>query len=254
MQSSGGTLVALLLAQRADSVALLDVYCGQLVPCAEAFPRERAAIAKVTISSERTFEEQCESFRPDHSVLVLRHPCHAYVSLLRKRYASSSGTPDDKLARFERAFRERESFDAVVRYEDLVFRSTIALDVLRAVDPTLTTAALEFARTPTEIVAAARKVPALDAEHRLTWAKGNADARGLDARRVFKLIPTDVKHHVESLCPEATAAFDQYYDEMFPAWRVALGGWWDDRIYPRVRTTASKSRMAARRAVQAGRR
>ena len=252
MQSSGATLVALLLAQRADSVALLDVYCGQLVPCADVFPRDRAAIAKVTISSERTFEEQCARFRPDHSVLVLRHPCHTYASLLRKRYAAMSGTPDDKLARFERAFRERESFEAVVRYEDLVFHSALALDVLRTVDPTLTTAALRFGRTPTEIVTVARRVPALDAEHLAAWANGNADARGVDPRRAFKAIPADLRHHVESLCPVATAAFDRYYDEMFPAWRVALGGWWDDRIYPKVRTTASKSRMAARRAVQTG--
>lgn len=254
MQSSGATLVALLLAQRADSIALLDVYCGRLVPRADAFPRERPAIAKVTISSECTDEEQRARFEPDHSVLVLRHPYHTYVSLLRKGYASMGGGADDKLTRFEEAFRDRGSFAAVVHYEDLVFRSALAIDGLRTVDPTLTATALAFARTPVEIVAAARSVPALDAEYRESWAKGNADARGLDPRRVFKVVPAELRRHIESRCPEATAYFEQYYDDMFPAWRVALGAWWDDAIYPRVRTTASKSRKVARRAVHAGRR
>jgi hypothetical protein len=253
MQSSGATLAALLLAQRADSVALLDVYCGRLVPARSAFPAEHTAIAKVTFSSVCSFEEQRARFEPDRTVLVLRHPCHAYVSLLRKPYAAMGGTPDEKLIRFEQAFRDRASFDAVVRYEDLVFRAAVALDELRVVDPTLAAAALDFTRSPTEIVAAARRVPALDTEHLSTWARGNADARGLDPRRVFKVVPADLRRHVESLCPEATASFDEYYAGMFSAWRVGFGGWWDDAIYPRVRTTASKSREAARRAVHAGR-
>lgn len=187
-------------------------------------------------------------------MLVLRHPFHVYVSLLRKDYSTKGGTPDDKLMRFEQAFRDRGSFEAIVHYEDLVFRSALALDGLRAVDPTLTTDALAFHRTPNDIVAAARRVSALDAEYRSSWAKGNADARSLDPRRVFKVVPADVRRHVQSRCPEATAYFEQYYDDMFPAWRVALGAWWDDAIYPRVRTTASKSRKVARRAVRSGRR
>jgi hypothetical protein len=253
MQSSGATLVALLLAQRADSIALLDVYCGERVPDASAFPPGRPAIAKVTMSSRWGFEEQRARFEPDHTVLVLRHPCHTYISLSRKSYATMGGTPEEKLLQFEQVFRDRASFDAVVRYEDLVVRSAVALDALRAVDPELSASALDFGRTPAEVVGEARQVPALDCEYLSSWAQGNADASGIDARRVLKVVPAKVRHHVESLCPESTAAFDQYHDEILPNWRVALGGWWGDAMSPRVRSTASRSREAARRAVRASR-
>ena len=62
-------------------IGVLDVFCGELVPPARDFPADRPAIVKATISSERSFAEQRERFEPDHSVLVLRHPCHVYVLL-----------------------------------------------------------------------------------------------------------------------------------------------------------------------------
>jgi hypothetical protein len=254
MQSSGATLVALLLAQRVESVAILDVYCGRLAPPAAAFPVECPAIVKATVSGACTFADQRARFEPDHTVLVLRHPCHMAVSLLRKPYAEMGGTVDEKLVRFEQAFRERDSFDVAVRYEDLVFRPALVVDSLRAVDPTLSAAALALGRTPAEIVTAARRVRALEVEFLSSWAKGNADPRGLDPRRAFKKVPAELRRHVASLCPEATAAFDQYYDEMFPAWRVVVDGWWNDTISPRLRSSATSSRKVARRAVHAGRR
>jgi hypothetical protein len=248
MQSSGATLVALLLAQSADAVALLDVFCGEPVPLGSDFPADRAAIAKVTITTAYDFDAQRARFAPDRAVLVLRHPCHAYVSLARKGYATMGGTLDEKLSRFEQTFRDRDAFDAVVFYEDLVFRPAVALEQLGLGD-----AALGFPRSPAEIVADARTVPALEARYQTAWGRGNADGHGLDPRRVFKVIPTGVRDHVGARCPEATAAFEQFYGEMFPAWRVALGGWWDDALAPRLRGTVRKSRQAARRVVHAGR-
>lgn len=252
MQSSGATLVALLLAHEPECVALPDVYCGHLAPPADWFPSDRPAIVKSTISSNWTFADHVERFRPTRTVFVVRHPAHVYVSLLNKPYADMGGSPDDKLRRFEAAFVDQHVFDTVVRYEDLVLRTDRALAALAEVDPSIGPGASVFPRDADDAIAGARSIPALAECYMRTWGRGNGKGGRFDRTRVFKQVPTGIRRHVESLCPQSTASFDQFYDDVFAAWRVTVSGWWWDHMYPRLRARARKARHVARRAVQIG--
>jgi hypothetical protein len=93
MQSSGATLVALVVAQEPGAVACLDVFCGELSPSVTAFPADWPSAVKATVSTTRAFEEHVDCFRRERTVLVLRDPAHVYASLTRKEYASMRGAP-----------------------------------------------------------------------------------------------------------------------------------------------------------------
>jgi hypothetical protein len=252
MQSSGASLVALLLAQHPDAVALLDVYCGERVPCAPVCP-PLPVVVKATISTAVGFAEQRARLAPDSAVLVVRHPVHTYVSLMRKEYAGMGGDPDDKLRILERDFANRDVFDVIVRYEDVVLRPEVALADLRRVEPAITMSAFGLPRTARDVVGATRAVPAFGETFGKTWDRGNVDARAIDRARAFKHVTTEARRHVERLCPTVCASCDRYYDEVFPAWRVSLAAWWTDIVYPRARAAARESRQAVKRTVRADR-
>jgi hypothetical protein len=248
MQSSGATLVALLLAQEPEAVACLDVACGRLAPPAAAYPTDRASVVKVTVSTDQTLDQQRARVAPDRTVLVLRHPCHVYSSLVRKKYATTGGTPDDKLRRLEA--RDRGGFDVVVRYEDLVFRPALVQAQLAASGVPLPADAAAFARSRQDVMDATRAIPALDATFMHVWDKGNVDPRGIDRTKVFKRVSPSVRAHVARVAPELTAEFDAWYADQYARWRVVAGGWWGDTVEPRVRSWARRSRAKARQVVQ----
>jgi hypothetical protein len=252
-QSSGATLVALLLAQERGSVACLDVYCGAPAPPAAAYPAERATVVKATVSTVWTFADHVARVEPDRSLLVLRHPVHVYASLVRKPYAAMGGAPDAKLRRLEAEARERERFDVVIRYEDVVFDTDRVCRSLRSTGVPLPPDAAALPRTRQEVTAAARAVSGLGAEFQRVWGTGNLHPRGIDRAQAFERVPAWMHAHVATLCPRLTAEFDAWYETRYPTWRVIAGGWWGDALEPRVRGWARRSRERARRAVRSDR-
>lgn len=252
MQSSGATLVALLLAQEPDAVACLDVFCGAQPPPASAYPTDRASVVKVTVSTDRPFAEHVARVEPDRTVLVLRHPAHVYASLVRKRYAATGGTVDEKLRRFEADALARDRFDAVVRYEELVFEPDVVCRRLAATGVPLPGDAGAFPRSRQQVMDATRAVPALDDAFMEVWDKGNVDPRGIERAKVFKRVPAEMRAHVAAVSPALSAEYDAWYRGRWPSWRVVAGGWWGDELEPRVRAWARRSRAMARQVVHSG--
>ena len=68
-------------------------------------------------------------FKPDLTVLVLRHPVDNYLSLVHKSYAHESGLMHEKFAVLEGVLTAPPTFDAVVYYEDFVFNPNSIVDV-----------------------------------------------------------------------------------------------------------------------------
>jgi hypothetical protein len=207
----------------------------------------------VTVSTAWTFDEHRARVAPDRSVLVLRHPCHVYSSLVRKRYATTGGAPEDKLRRLEADARDRARFDVVVRYEDLAFRPGDVCTRLSAAGVRVPTDAVAFPRSRQDVMDATRAVASLDDSFMKVWDKGNVDPRGVERTKVFKRVPASMHDHVANVCPELTAEFDAWYSEQYAAWRVTAAGWWGDAVEPRMRSWARRSRAAARQVVHAGR-
>lgn len=120
MQSSGATAFSLFLAQRPGCLALVDVLNNYAAPRVET---ERDILAKVVLTTAYPFAVHRKRFRPDRTILFLRDPRDNFESLRRKHYRNHSGLIDEKFALLDRMFEARESFDAVIEYEDFVTRA-----------------------------------------------------------------------------------------------------------------------------------
>ena len=119
MQSSGATAFTLMLAQRPDCLALVDV------PNNFAAPRVASArdfVVKVVITTAYPLPVHIERFRPDRVVLFLRDPREIYASLRTKHYRNHSGLISEKFMMLDELFASRERFDAVIEYEEFVER------------------------------------------------------------------------------------------------------------------------------------
>src|SRR5690606_14239749 len=117
--SSGASLITYFLGQAPRSMALIDVWARHLTPPLPGGGAE-SVIAKCVVTTEFSFEDHLRSFRPDRTILVLRHPVQNYESLRRKGYADEGGSIDEKFVRLEGVFRERGRFDLTLLYEDFV--------------------------------------------------------------------------------------------------------------------------------------
>lgn len=253
MQSSGATLVAVLLSQDHATLAVPDVFCGQVATPASVFPEDRRVVTKATVAADRTLGDHLCSFRPDRTVLVLRHPCQTVASLCRKPYASDGGPIDIKLARLEETFAARASFDAVVCYEDVVLQPAVAVDALRTIAPGLTLDAWTMRRHLDEIEGDARTVPALDETYITAWGGGNVSTTRIDPHRVFRPVSTRTRAVVEAACPELLRWYDDRYASRYPTWRrqtVASTPW---RLLREVDHLVREPLETLRRAILRGR-
>lgn len=120
MQASGASIFALWLAQRPDTVALVDVPFSLVTP---RLATARPALAKPVITTAYTLAEHAERFEADRTVLFLRDPHDVWRSLSGKGYRDDNGLIEEKLALCDAAFaaaRAGQDYDAVVHYEDLI--------------------------------------------------------------------------------------------------------------------------------------
>ena len=86
--SSGGALLAYMLAQLPASVAILNLRNSQLPPTPEELsdvPSESNVIVKASSDSDFSLFDHVKAFRPHIKVLVVRHPAHIRAGLLRAR-------------------------------------------------------------------------------------------------------------------------------------------------------------------------
>lgn len=117
MQSSGASLFCGLLGQIPQSVAIIDLWAGQVAP--QLVLAAPVVVLKATVTTDVTLFEHVARFQPTTSILFLRHPAAVVQSLLAKEYARVGGSISDKLAALEHYYSNlRDWFDLVVRYED----------------------------------------------------------------------------------------------------------------------------------------
>ena len=249
LQSSGATLVALLLAQDPSAIGILDLFCGERMPSPEYLPRDRPLILKMTMSTTWPMEEQIARFAPTRTLLVVRHPAHNYVSLDSKYYRDSGGRLEDKFVQLEEVFHGRDRFSALIHYEDLAMRPAIAIDQLRLLQPELDDGSLDLARTRAMIIEDARRYPWLETTFGRAWAEGNVDESArLNPHHVFKEVTREARDVVESLCPDTTRYYDEFYSTNYPSWRVHLRPWVDRQVFVPARRHAKQSTRRLRRA------
>jgi hypothetical protein len=127
MQSSGASALAFVLAQKPQCAAFVDIWTMYAAP---SLSGSDDALAKVVVTTAFPLALHQERFRPDRTILVLRHPVVNYRSLAKKPYRHECGFVEEKFAVLDRVFADRSAWDAIVHFEDLIFDP---LPVLRAV-------------------------------------------------------------------------------------------------------------------------
>jgi hypothetical protein len=105
--SSGGSLLAYMLAQLPASVAILNLRNSQLPPTPEELsdvPSESTVIVKASSDSDFSLFDHVKAFRPHIKVLVVRHPAHIRAGLLRARLDMYKEMPGPDVVRICCAF------------------------------------------------------------------------------------------------------------------------------------------------------
>lgn len=203
MQSSGATALTLFLAQRPDTLALVDV------PNNFAAPRVNPPldmVVKTVITTAYPLAVHIERFRPDKTVLLLRDPRANYQSLSTKNYRHYSGLMDEKFLLLDHMFAQRESFDAVIEYEDFVARDPAVRTALTALGWPVEEACYTYSRRHDEILAALwNHVP--DLWERMEMVFGNVQGKEVTERFRDKPVPAEVVARLETLCPRLLAHY-----------------------------------------------
>jgi hypothetical protein len=117
MQSSGASTLALLLAQKPECSAFVDIWTMYAAP---SLPGDHEVVAKVVVTTAFPLALHRERFRPDRTILFLRHPETNYQSLVSKGYRHHCGFMEEKFAVLDGVFRDKTAYDAVLYYEDLI--------------------------------------------------------------------------------------------------------------------------------------
>jgi hypothetical protein len=203
MQSSGASMLAFTLAQKPDSLAFIDIWNMFAAPEIET---ERHCVAKAIVTTAFSLEVHQRRFRPDVTLLFLRHPVDTYDSLFGKSYANEGGLIDEKFAMLEEVFAHSNGFDRIVYYEDFVFSPRSIIELFNRIGWQLDFDALLFRRTAQEIDSAnAAACPGI--RRRLKYGTGNIQAQGILRDRVRFSPPWGKTAHLPRLCP---SLFEHY--------------------------------------------
>lgn len=203
MQSSGATALTLFLAQRPDTLALVDVPNNFAAPRIDP-PLDM--VVKTVITTAYPLAVHIERFRPDKTVLVLRDPRANYQSLSIKNYRHCSGLMDEKFLILDQVFAQRERFDAVIEYEDFVAKDPAVRTVLTALGWPVEEAYHTYSKRHDHIFTALwSHVP--DLWERMEMVFGNVRGNEVTQRFRDKPVPPEVVARLEILCPRLLAHY-----------------------------------------------
>ena len=179
MQSSGASTLAFLLAQRPACGAFADIWAMYAAPSLQG---TNDVVAKVVVTTAFPLALHQERFRPDVTILLLRHPVANYRSLMSKPYRHHCGFMEEKFALLDQVFGAWSSYDAIVYYEDLLFDPVGTLNRMAELGWPCDAGYLKFPRKHPDIVAFnEQNFPEL--VDRLQYGRGNS--RGLRIRPEF---------------------------------------------------------------------
>lgn len=202
MQSSGASTLAMLLAQRPDCAAFLDIWTMYVAP---QLPKGADVVAKVVVTTAYSLKLHKKRFRPDCTVLFLRHPIANYRSLSTKSYRHHCGFLEEKFAVLDRVFESRADFDAVLYYEDLIYDTEATLRAVAGLGWACSPQPC-FARSP-EAIRAFNELHYPSIVDRLEYGPGNFHWDSLNPDLVNLPREARAASVVNAYCPRLTAHY-----------------------------------------------
>jgi len=213
MQSSGASLVAFFLAQKPNTFVIVDVYSEHEAPILAEVDVEDIVL-KCVVTAKFSLETHVHNFNPDKKILVLRHPYHNYVSLKSKPWADGNSSIEEKFKILNNVLNNRNQFDLVIMYEDLLFNPCKVLREIQKIGYEATEDFFKFNRSRNELLHFnCQHSEQFRAHYLERWGWGNIDLSGnkLIFLKIFKYISQKEKTKVHNLCP----ALYYYYKKNF---------------------------------------
>lgn len=128
MQASGASLFAFFLAQRPESLGIIDLWPRFVAPSLEEIGLD--IVLKCVVTTSIPLERHVASFRPDVSILFMRAKSRNLERLSKRGYRDAGGKMEEKFAQFERYQEQPGLFDHVITYEDFLHDPGKVLDAL----------------------------------------------------------------------------------------------------------------------------
>ena len=216
MQSSGASMLALMLAQKPNSLGFIDIWNMFAAP---EFETERDCVAKVVVTTAFGLEMHRKRFRPDITLLALRHPGDTYESLVGKDYANDGGLINEKFALLDQVVRKGSGFDDILYYEDFVFSPKNTIAVANGVGWKIGPETLLFSRTP-EVIKQSNMDACPDLHNQLKYGAGNIGGHNVIRDRVRFAAPWGKTSHLPELCPALLDHYAQCRALRGEAWHI----------------------------------
>lgn len=170
LQNSGATLFSFFMGQKPASLILPDIWSMYRAP---SWNIEADLCVKTTITTTFSIEDHKESFQPDLTILVIRHPEDNYISLRKKHFRNDDGSMEEKFALLDSIFDDYEKFDYVIRFEDFVMNPELIAKELCKLGWDMPPDASRLTRTPHDMeMAVWRSSPEL--YNLIKWGAGNS--------------------------------------------------------------------------------
>jgi len=205
MQSSGASLFTYFIAQGERTYAIIDNFNYVVLPPIS--DDGQNIVAKSTVNPDIHIDEHIQSFQPNLKVLVLRHPCQTYASLLAKPYC---GDIDRKFIAMERMFVEQNRFHLVIQYEDFVLHPIKVIPQMQNIGFPAQDWFLSFPRSCEDIETFNETHPDI-ASHR-QYGFGNIRERAVNPDLAFQSVSPDIEEKLLTLCPSLCAFYREKYD------------------------------------------
>ena len=217
MQSSGASTLAFLLGQHPACSAFVDIWTMYAAP---ALPGTDDVVAKVVVTTSFPLALHQERFRPDRTILFLRHPGANYRSLASKSYKNHCGFIEEKFILLDQIFSARSDFDSVLYYEDLIFNPEKTLQAVADLGWPCDPGFLRMPRNAADMIAAnQRRYPFL--ADRLQYGIGKYRIGKLTAEFADLIESPDADADVGQLCPELTAHYQYLLRNNGGKWRLS---------------------------------
>jgi len=216
LQSSGASLVAFFLAQRAGATAIVDLYNERMIP--DGVIRQKGPfLVKATcppINGPQYLQSIRRAIGAEYTYLVLRNPWCAFASNLVRRPSAKIlekfHTMDSTLQRFD-------LYDAILCYEDLVLTPQRVREAVSHWP--LPSNASCFPRSFREILAETLRRGDWAARKKRRGLMGTGNVHGIRAGRVSltpSLLPRHVSRSQHTEVLQAAPCMCRWYEENRP--------------------------------------
>ncbi len=230
LQSSGASFFTFLLGQTPQSAVILDLYNQVLMPELKGIDDNIDLIGKCVIGSEYQIEEHKRTFKPDKTILFLRHPIHNYQSLANKDYSNENGTITEKFQVANQLLLNwTQYFDLLVHYEDIFFKTESLIQTLNKEGIPFHKSYFKMERDLETVINFTRNQSEwLNQYYNVKWGPGNLTPKNTNlVHKVFKPYSPITSLKLKAISPQLFAHYSQYkVGAYWPWYKVLFKSWY----------------------------